>query len=410
MDPLCHSLVGASLAHAGLRRATPLATATLLVGANLPDVDGITYLISRDLALGVRRGWTHGLLSMAVWPFVLAGVMLALDRWRRRGRPDLRPAVPARLLLVAAIGVVSHPALDWLNSYGIRLLMPFSGRWFYGDAAFIVDPWMWALPGAAAALATSYRSSSMAAWLVLGALATAVVVTGPGSTTALRAAWVGTLAAIVGLRLLGATPLAKVRVARGGLVLLLLYVLALRIVSLDVVRRVGPWLDARGVEADAVAALPVAGRPFTRDVIAVTDAQYYFLRTTWLDREPAFVGPPAPIGGPTMITSAAMRAPEVWGLATWIRFPSYAVERRGDGYRVFVRDARFWRPGRAGSPIGDIHVDLDRDLRPAGADSTDRSRPRAGLPGARTVALAIDPCLGPVVAALSARGIRLWDW
>jgi len=148
MDPLCHSLVGASLAHAGLRRATPLATATLLVGANLPDVDGITYLISRDLALGVRRGWTHGLLSMAVWPFVLAGVMLALDRWRRRGRPDLRPAVPARLLLVAAIGVVSHPALDWLNSYGIRLLMPFSGRWFYGDAAFIADPWLWLIAAA----------------------------------------------------------------------------------------------------------------------------------------------------------------------------------------------------------------------------------------------------------------------
>ena len=27
-----------------------------------------------------------------------------------------------------------------MNSFGIRLLMPFSGRWFYGDALYIVDP------------------------------------------------------------------------------------------------------------------------------------------------------------------------------------------------------------------------------------------------------------------------------
>ncbi len=30
--------------------------------------------------------------------------------------------------------------MDWLNSYGVRLLMPFSNRWFYGDALYIVDP------------------------------------------------------------------------------------------------------------------------------------------------------------------------------------------------------------------------------------------------------------------------------
>jgi len=97
VDPLCHSLVGASLAHAGLRRITPLATATLVVGANLPDVDGITYLVSQDLALGVRRGWTHGILAMAAWPFILTGLMVAIDAWRRREqlrrtlqrRPDL---------------------------------------------------------------------------------------------------------------------------------------------------------------------------------------------------------------------------------------------------------------------------------------------------------------------------------
>jgi inner membrane protein len=46
-------------------------------------------------------------------------------------------------LLLAYIGTLSHPALDWLNSYGIRLLEPFSSRWFAGDTLFIIDLWLW---------------------------------------------------------------------------------------------------------------------------------------------------------------------------------------------------------------------------------------------------------------------------
>ena len=33
--------------------------------------------------------------------------------------------------------------MDLLNSYGVRLLMPFSDRWFYGDALYIVDPFLY---------------------------------------------------------------------------------------------------------------------------------------------------------------------------------------------------------------------------------------------------------------------------
>ena len=47
------------------------------------------------------------------------------------------------LLLLSYLGVLSHVALDWLNTYGVRLLMPFDGRWFYGDTLFIIDPWLW---------------------------------------------------------------------------------------------------------------------------------------------------------------------------------------------------------------------------------------------------------------------------
>ncbi len=49
---------------------------------------------------------------------------------------------PGQLLLLSFIAIISHPVLDTLNTYGVRWLMPFSGQWFYGDALFIVDPWV----------------------------------------------------------------------------------------------------------------------------------------------------------------------------------------------------------------------------------------------------------------------------
>jgi inner membrane protein len=30
-----------------------------------------------------------------------------------------------------------------MNTYGVRLLEPFSHQWFYGDTLFIADPWIW---------------------------------------------------------------------------------------------------------------------------------------------------------------------------------------------------------------------------------------------------------------------------
>ena len=78
MDNLTHTLLGGALAAAGLGRRTPLATATLLVGANLPDVDAVTYFIDPDLALGWRRGWTHGVLAWALLPPLLVRMTKAL--------------------------------------------------------------------------------------------------------------------------------------------------------------------------------------------------------------------------------------------------------------------------------------------------------------------------------------------
>jgi inner membrane protein len=146
MDPVAHTLVGASLAESGLKKYTPLGTATLLIAANLPDVDILSLAWGEPFGLSFRRGWTHGILAVLVLPFVLTGIMMFWDRYVRRARaPDKLPAIPRQLLMLATIGVLTHPMLDFLNVYGIRLLMPFSDRWFYGDTLFIVDLWFWAI-------------------------------------------------------------------------------------------------------------------------------------------------------------------------------------------------------------------------------------------------------------------------
>ena len=79
MDPVTHTLVGAGLAQTGLKRVSPRATVTLLLATNAPDIDALTMLISRDVSLGARRGWTHGILAMVLLPILLAG----LSGWSR---------------------------------------------------------------------------------------------------------------------------------------------------------------------------------------------------------------------------------------------------------------------------------------------------------------------------------------
>ncbi|WJY18118.1 metal-dependent hydrolase [Alteriqipengyuania flavescens] len=151
MDNLTHSLVGALLGQAGLKRKTGLAMPALIIGANLPDVDAACFFWLEGVEhLGFRRGITHGPPALALLPLVLAGLLYGFDRWQasRGKRPEGR--LPVRfgwLYALAFLGCLTHPALDWLNVYGIRLLEPFSSQWFYGDTLFIIDVWLWALMG-----------------------------------------------------------------------------------------------------------------------------------------------------------------------------------------------------------------------------------------------------------------------
>ncbi|HJO38514.1 MAG: metal-dependent hydrolase [Vicinamibacterales bacterium] len=360
MDPIAHTLVGASLAQTGLKRLSTFGTLTLLLAANAPDIDAFTMFLGRDVSLGARRGWTHGVLAMAVLPVALAGLVWLLGRIRAPRDGAQAPSFTP-LLVLSGVGVLTHPLLDWLNTYGIRLLMPFDDRWFYGDALFIVDPWVWLLAATPAVLASSAHWPSRLAWLLGGAVATWIVVGTGLASWGIQAAWLGGLGGIAVLAR-SRQPRARGRFAVACLGAVALYAGAMVVGSRVAAGQADRWLASRGVEAVSSMAGPVAGNPFARDIIASTGDRYHFVLVDWLSDRPIQLSDESvPIGEVGPIVRAALAAPDIQGTRRWLRFPIYTVEPDADGYRVTIRDMRFARRAPAG--LGVIEIDLTNDLR-----------------------------------------------
>ncbi|HMD70487.1 MAG TPA: metal-dependent hydrolase [Bryobacteraceae bacterium] len=136
MDNLTHTAVGLFLSRAGLNRWTPRATPILLVAANLPDVDILAALGGSLSYLHYHRHWTHSLLAMPLMALLAVGLVRVVLR---------TPLAWLRAFAVALVGVASHLLLDLTNTYGVRLLLPFSSEWLRLDIAGFPDPWIWTI-------------------------------------------------------------------------------------------------------------------------------------------------------------------------------------------------------------------------------------------------------------------------
>lgn len=136
MDNLTHSLVGLFLARAGLKRFTPRGTAILVVAANAPDFDAVSWFGGPAAYLHWHRNITHSAIAV---PFM---ALLTVAIVRVLGRKPVRwlPAV-----LIAIVAVASHLILDLTNVYGVRLGLPFTGHWWHWDMTPIVDLTIWAI-------------------------------------------------------------------------------------------------------------------------------------------------------------------------------------------------------------------------------------------------------------------------
>ena len=133
MDNITHTLTGLMLSRAGLGRFHQRAPLALILAANVPDID-IVALFSGGLSyIGVHRGYTH---SIVFSPVMAALVVLAICGTARNFQGWLR------LWLLSLVGIASHLILDWTNSYGVRLLLPFSNEWFHLDLNSLTDLWI----------------------------------------------------------------------------------------------------------------------------------------------------------------------------------------------------------------------------------------------------------------------------
>jgi inner membrane protein len=136
LDNLTHSLVGLFLARAGFRHVTPRATAILVLAANAPDFDVVSWFGGSATYLHWHRNITHSLIAAPIMAlFAVALVRIA-------GRKQIR-WLPA--WGIALIAVASHLVLDLTNVYGVRLMLPFSGNWFHWDITPVIDLAIWAI-------------------------------------------------------------------------------------------------------------------------------------------------------------------------------------------------------------------------------------------------------------------------
>jgi inner membrane protein len=318
VDPLCHTLVGAALGEAGLKRRTAPGMATLIIGANLPDIDVIALAFDRNLEF--RRGWTHGVPALVVLPFLLTGLMLAWERWVRRGgqrRPQDR-VIPSQVLLLASLSILTHPTLDFLNNYGMRWLMPFRDRWFYGDALFIVDPWMWLALGPGVLLARRWERQRR-------------------RDPAKPARWALGLTTIYAALMLAANPLGR------------------WIVSRD--------LAARGIEPERLMVSPVPVSVLRREVVFQEGTRYRFGELRWLPQPRFTLSADTLTRGPVeAAVLAAARDRQARAFLHWARFPFVRVDTVTEGRIARIADARYTTDVEAG--WASVAVPLD-DLSPA---------------------------------------------
>jgi inner membrane protein len=134
MDPLTHSLTGLALSRAGLNRWSPYAGWILLFAANAPDIDIVALAGGSTEYLHYHRHITHALLAI---PLLALGPLILVRLAARK------PLGGKRAYAVSIAGVASHGLLDWTNTYGVRLFLPFSADWFHLDIVNLFDLWIW---------------------------------------------------------------------------------------------------------------------------------------------------------------------------------------------------------------------------------------------------------------------------
>jgi inner membrane protein len=143
--------------------------------------------------------------------------------------------------------------------------------------------------------------------------------------------------------LLGVRPRVD-RAGRAATAVFVLYGLAMWSGTALAEKQARSWLAARGDLVEDLAAMPMAGNPFVRDVVVASGDRYLFIVVDWWADETVTPGhaplPRSPMPPPVRV---ALARAELRGFVNWLRFPTWTVETTEDGYEVTLDDVRYSR-------------------------------------------------------------------
>jgi inner membrane protein len=362
MDNLTHSLVGLTAAKAGLEKLSPGATTLCLLATNAPDVDvAVLVFRGRWAYLHHHRGITHSLVGSLVLAIALPLVFylgsLLVARFRKR---DSHVRFKG-LLLASVLVSATHPILDWTNNYGMRFLLPWNAKWFYGDFLFVLDPFFWIVLGGSAFLLTAETRKQISLWLVIGSLATVVVVVGSAGpnmsagANVFRVLWLIALIVVVALYRARVGHRLGARVAIAGLSIVIIYSAALAITHVFALREAN--LQAADIAASRaeqvlrVAAMPTLATPTEWLSISETDRATYKFQVSLLrdaGANASIARFEKPTGSSAEIIAKAERDSRAQIFLGFARFPGFRVVGEDCLSQTLVQfaDLRYTEPGK----------------------------------------------------------------
>ncbi|MBI3015451.1 MAG: metal-dependent hydrolase [Candidatus Tectomicrobia bacterium] len=138
MDNLSHTLVGAAIANSGPRQKFgKAATWTLLVTANLPDIDAVLRFWGRDFYILYHRSFTHSVVGLFTIPLLVAGVIRILWPGKRFWT----------FYWISFLGILSHQIFDLITSWETLIFHPLNQHRFSLGWVFILDFFFWGILG-----------------------------------------------------------------------------------------------------------------------------------------------------------------------------------------------------------------------------------------------------------------------
>jgi inner membrane protein len=383
MDNITHSLIGLTAAKAGLEKLSPGATTLCVLAANAPDSDIVALIFGgRWTFLQQHRGVSHSIVGVLVLALALPLIFYFVDlllSWKQRRQRKVRLA---GLLLASAIATATHPLMDWTNNYGVRFLLPWSPRWFYGDFVFIVDPFIWIVLGGAAFLLTAKTTKHHIAWVAVALIPSYVVLmgsVGPNLTVnqvAVRLLWI---LAFIGLVILYRRDFGRragAKVALAALAMVAIYCSGLAATHVVALHRAtlqaASIANGKAETVNRVVAMPTAANPTQWVCVMDTERATYKFMLSLLGSQSEssnVIRYEKPQGLTAEAVRLAARDERSQVFLGFARFPVVTVAGEDCVTQTLVQfaDLRYTEPGKSRGTFSlDVPVEcpaLDKSLR-----------------------------------------------